>query len=210
MASRRRHQDSLLHLLLRSPWWVSLVLAALCYAALRYGPPQLTFDSILVKSFANALPSLAWMPAAALTLVAFGSAMQAWSRGELFANQTSLADIKRLSWQDFERFVGEFYRRQGYRVQESGGGGSDGGVDLVLKKNGETIYVQCKRWRNRRVGIKPTKELFATVVAENAAKGVLMTTAGFTRDAETFAASQPKLELVDGPQLVRLMNEGMK
>ena len=53
-----------------------------------------------------------------------------------------------MSWQDFEKFCGEAYRRKGFVVQESGRAGPDGGVDLVLRKGGETWLVQCKRWRN--------------------------------------------------------------
>lgn len=37
-----------------------------------------------------------------------------------------------MSWCEFELFVGEGFRLQGYYVIEKGGGGFDGGVDLVL------------------------------------------------------------------------------
>lgn len=201
----RRNSESLVHDLLRLPWWVNLILAALVYVGLRYGLPLLTIESVVLDGFAKALPPLAWLPASILVMIACGSAMRSWERGELLKGQRSLEDIKALSWQDFERLVGEFYRRQGYSVRETGGGGSDGGIDLILKKDGETTYVQCKRWRNRRVGIKPTKELFATVVAEKVAKGILITSAGFTNDARAFAAKQAALELVSGPALMRMM-----
>ncbi|MFT5192796.1 MAG: restriction system protein [Verrucomicrobiales bacterium] len=208
MASRRRHENDTLSLLLQLPWSVNLTLAGIVYLALRYGFPILSFESGGGQILAKAVPQLAWLPACGLVLMAGLSALVAWSNGQLFEHQTSLEDVKALSWQDFERFVGEFYRRQGYAVQETGGGGADGGVDLVLRKEEETVYVQCKRWRNRNVGIKPTKELFATVVAEEATRGILMTTSNFSQDAQRFAGSQSeRLSLVAGRDLVKMMAE---
>src|SRR5439155_446645 len=56
--------------------------------------------------------------------------------------------VNSLSWQDFERLVGASFERKGYTVEYAGGGGADGGVDLVLKKERETTLVQCKQWRS--------------------------------------------------------------
>ncbi|MFP3449609.1 restriction endonuclease, partial [Pseudomonas sp. SIMBA_067] len=52
-----------------------------------------------------------------------------------------------MSWREFERLVGEAYRRLGYVVNVVGQGGADGGVDLVLIRPREKILVQCKQWR---------------------------------------------------------------
>jgi restriction system protein len=46
---------------------------------------------------------------------------------------------------------------------ETGGGGPDGGVDLVLRKPGgngsEKFLVQCKQWRALKVGVDVVREL---------------------------------------------------
>jgi restriction system protein len=42
----------------------------------------------------------------------------------------SAVNVADLSWGDFERLVGEGFRRRGFEV--AGGGGPDGGVDLTL------------------------------------------------------------------------------
>jgi hypothetical protein len=39
----------------------------------------------------------------------------------------------------------EAYRRKGFAVQENGGGGADGGIDLILRRGGETWLVQGRR-----------------------------------------------------------------
>ena len=62
-----------------------------------------------------------------------------------------------MSWREYEMLVGEGFRLQGYQVVETGGGGADGGVDLVLtkpgKNGGEKFLAQCKQWRAFKVGV---------------------------------------------------------
>lgn len=43
--------------------------------------------------------------------------------------------------------------RCGYAVEETGLGGADGGIDLVLRHGGRRILVQCKQWRRERVPV---------------------------------------------------------
>lgn len=126
-------------------------------------------------------------------------------RAKLFETRTSLQSIRDLSWQDFERYVGEAYRRKGYTVEETGPG-ADGGIDLIARKNGETVLVQCKHWRTEKVGAPVARELFGLVKAHGAANGVLITSGAFTREALKFA-DQTQLELVDGEGLVRLIRD---
>ncbi len=42
-----------------------------------------------------------------------------------------------MSWQPFERLVGEGFRLNRYRVVETGGGGADGGMDPAMNQGGE-------------------------------------------------------------------------
>lgn len=104
--------------------------------------------------------------------------------------------------------MGEVYRRQGYRVVETGGGGADGGIDLKLVKNGETWLVQCKRWRQEKVGVKVARELFGVVASERATGGILITTSTFTPEAESFGRGKP-LRLIAGEELLRMV-EGVR
>lgn len=49
---------------------------------------------------------------------------------------------------DYERYIGYTYEKSGYTVDYRGitQGLHDEGIDLVCKKSGETILVQCKYW----------------------------------------------------------------
>jgi restriction system protein len=112
--------------------------------------------------------------------------------------------LNKLTWQDFERQVAEVYRQHGYQVEEVGGGGADGGVDLRLQRDGTTAIVQCKRWKTYKVGVKPVRELFGVMTAENAHRAIFITSGIYTDDAIRFAEGKP-VDLVDGAQLAQML-----
>jgi restriction system protein len=85
-----------------------------------------------------------------------------------------------MTWPQFERLIGESFRRRGYEVTEAGGGGGDGGVDLLLAREGESFLVQCKHWRTRRVGVSTIRELNGVIAARHAAGGFVITSGQFT------------------------------
>ena len=89
------------------------------------------------------------------------------------AESTDADPLKSLSWTEFEQLVGEAFRQQGYQVVETPAG-PDGGVDLVLRKDGEKILAQCKHWRATKVGVPIVRELFG-VMADRGAAGACVT-----------------------------------
>jgi hypothetical protein len=84
--------------------------------------------------------------------------------------------IDGMSWQDFERLIGEAFRRRGYAVAATGGGGADGGVELMLTKGGEKSLVQCKHWRAQQVGVTVVRELYGVMAAPAPAPSVASAT----------------------------------
>jgi restriction system protein len=111
-----------------------------------------------------------------------------------------------MSWREFEMLVGEGFRLKGYQVAETGGGGADGGVDLVLTKGGEKLLVQCKQWRAFKVGVDVVRELYGVMAARGATGGFVVTSGRFTEDARTFAGGR-NVTLLDGPQLHDLIRQ---
>jgi restriction system protein len=109
-----------------------------------------------------------------------------------------------MRWRDFERLVGEVFRRQGFTVSGFGGQGPDGGVDLGLTKNGQRYLVQCKHWRTRQVPVTVVRELFGVVSAQGAHGGFVVTGGEFSREAREFADSCG-IKLIDGPALEELI-----
>jgi restriction system protein len=146
----------------------------------------------------------AWMFAAPFIVVTVVAALNSRYRRRLFDAQIGVESLRVISWQDFERLVGEAYRRQGYVVEEIGGSAPDGGVDLVLHRDGRKVVVQCKRWRSAQVGVTLVREFFGVIVAEKAERGIFVTSGTFTPDAVNFARGKP-IELVDGRALAALI-----
>jgi restriction system protein len=126
-------------------------------------------------------------------------------RRRLFDRQSGLDSMGELSWQEFEQLVCEAYRRQGYAVEHTGSHGGDGGVDLTLRRGGETVLVQCKHWKAWRVGVKEVRELLGVVTSERANQGIVVTYGSFTEEAIAFGRKNP-ITLVAGPELERLIH----
>ncbi len=155
------------------------------------------------------LSQTAWKPLAWVALV-FGlvtgglSALGAMRRRKLLDQQTGLESLRAMSWKEFELLVGEAYRRLGYRIEETGQGGADGGIDLALRKDGAIVLVQCKQWRNQRIGVAVVREMYGLMVHHGAAAVKIVCAGSYSGEAEAFARGKP-IELVDGQALLRLV-----
>ncbi len=130
--------------------------------------------------------------------------LQKIKRNQLLNTRRGVASIRALSWQDFELLVGNAYQRLGYRLTETGGGGADGGVDLILRKDGQKILVQCKRWNSGNVGATVVREMYGLMAHHQAHAVKIISASAFTKDAIAFAKGKP-IELVDGTALCDLV-----
>lgn len=95
-----------------------------------------------------------------------------------------------------ELLVGEIFRREGYTVELSAAVARDDGIDLTLRRDGETILVQCKHWGMARVTGKEVREFYGAMTTNAAPRGILVTTGSFTRDAHEFARGKD-IDLMD-------------
>lgn len=116
----------------------------------------------------------------------------------------TLSWVNTLSWREFENLTGEIFRARGYFVENLGGGGADGGIDLRLRRQGETMLVQCKRWKVFKVGVKPIREFFGVMAAEGADRGIFVSSGIYTNEALRFAEGKP-IELLDGAQFAEMI-----
>jgi HJR/Mrr/RecB family endonuclease len=113
------------------------------------------------------------------------------------------SDLRKLSAGEFEWFVGEVFRREGWEVEETGRqDGPDGNIDLKLSRGRERAIVQCKRFDSRHVKVDEIRKFVGTLTREGlAAKdGVFVTLSRFNEHAVA-EAKQTGLQLVDGVDL---------
>ena len=149
---------------------------------------------------------------AALVVGAGVSAWKARTRSALAARASadpSTSTLNQMNWREYELVVGEAFRQRGYKVNERGGGGPDGGVDLVIRKGSEATVVQCKQYRATQVGVAIVRELFGAMTAEGASDGMVVSLGSFTRDAQAFASGR-NIQLVTGSELQKLLHEGAR
>lgn len=100
--------------------------------------------------------------------------------------------------------VGEAFRRKGFEVKENGGGGADGGIDLILYKNGKKSIVQCKRWKTFSINVSLIRELYGVMSAESANECIFVSSGNYTSEARLFAENKP-IWLIDGEELLKMV-----
>ena len=194
--------DDLFAFLLLFPWWVTLILGSglWVYLAWQPSPPGLSLDK----------PVMIWYGLQFLKWSCFGASFVAGvltlKRKILFASAKDIDAIRAMSWREFETLVGEAYRRQGYMVEVTGGGGADGGIDLLLRGKGQKVIVQCKQWKTYKVGVKIVREMYGVMTAERADRVIIVASGTYTQEACDFARGKP-IELMDGKALVQLIRD---
>lgn len=212
MARRKQSSfEDLVAIISKFPWWVGVLLAIAAYfwlhnvasseVALVTQPGKMGEFAAQTLFKSLAVFGQYVLPAAFL----FGAAMSAYSRftrRALHAKVAASPDrdaLNDMSWRQFEALVGEVFRRRGYTVTETASG-ADGGIDLVLKKQGEIFLVQCKQWKAYKVGVTTVRELYGVMAARGATGGFVVTSGIFTEEARAFAAGR-NIELMDGKAL---------
>lgn len=219
MARRKKTSvaEDLMDLVAMLPWWAGVLLALVSYVVLSRVAAQPVVagaGSLPLQAVWKGLASAGQYIAPILCLAgAAASALRRRQRKALVADvaQSRASDaLDGMSWREFELLVGESFRLQGYQVQETGGGGPDGGIDLVLSrpgKNGsEKFLVQCKQWRAYKVGVDVVRELYGVMAAKGATGGFVVTSGRFTDEAVQFASGR-NVTLVDGPKLHGLIRQ---
>lgn len=199
-----RHRESLANALLVLPWWVSVVVAAIAYAVLDFAAPLYFASTQHAIGFGIATKNLAPFVAGFFLFIGCMSFFRALFIKRRFNALESIEQIRQLPWRQFESIVGEAFRRRGYAVKENAVDGPDGGIDLVIEKNGAKFYVQCKQWKQTKVGVKPIRELYGVIVAGDAVGGFFVASGEYTEDAREFAR-KCAIELIDGPALAEMI-----
>ncbi len=149
--------------------------------------------------------SKAACPQRVVLIAAFVSFMHGRNKSAIFKSHRSIEKIRSLSWLQFEQFVGSYFKGQGYMVIETPAG-PDGGIDLVLRKDGKKTYVQCKHWKTYKVDVDKVRELLGAMTAGTADYGVLVTTGEFTAAALQFG-SKHAIRLIAGAELESLLRD---
>jgi restriction system protein len=147
---------------------------------------------------------LLWLLTAAGVLGVIKGYIVKGARLKRLRAQEEIEHLHELTWQQFEQVVADAYRAKGYRVEQCGGNG-DGGIDLLLRSaTGELVAVQCKRWKDWQVGAPRIREFVGAMAQKQITSGIFVTSGKFSQPAKE-AAAKTRVQLVDGRDLIRLI-----
>lgn len=113
--------------------------------------------------------------------------------------------VRRMAWNywqslsalDFEDAVADMFDDKGWTVRKTSYKG-DQGVDIFIEKDGQKGVVQCKTYK-KVIGPNVVRDLYGTMVSQNATIAYLAGPGGFSRGAKDFSNGKPiKLLDIDG------------
>lgn len=184
------------------PWPVGVVVAVVIFVGMQV--IQATESSNhMIEAIKPAVKIPAYIFIALFLFSSLISLIGQMRKRSKYVATRSASDIRSLTWRQFESWVGEHFREQGYSVVETPEG-PDNGIDLVLRKDGEKTYVQCKHWKANQIGVEKVRELLGSIAAGGAQNGVFVASGTYTEPARKLAR-ESGIRLIDGAELARLI-----
>lgn len=117
-----------------------------------------------------------------------------------------IEQLRAIDWFQFEKLVALAYRKLGYTVTRRGGANPDGGIDLVIEKDGQRSAIQCKQWKSWNVGVKAVREFLGALTDAGISKGIFITLCGYTGDAKQLAEKHG-IEIVNEAGLAKMIED---
>ena len=183
----RMSEKSLFAVLLRSPWWISGLIA------------------VLLGAVAAALLPAEFKGAGALSGLPFLviSAMAAWRQWRLPSSARVAATSQAVSvmaWPQFAGLLAQAFERDGYSVQRS----QSEAFDFRLERQGRSTLVAARRWKSNRTGLETLKALQAARASGGAADALLISLGALSDNARPYATAQA-ITLWQAQDLARLL-----
>ena len=128
-----------------------------------------------------------------------------WALGVMRKSRAAgkrLDELKAMTPIEFEEWVGARFGDLGYAVKTTALVG-DHGVDLVARRDGEKVIIQCKRYLDAAVGEPTLRDLYGTMQHEGADRAYLVTTGYPTAAAISWSRGKP-IEIWDGRYLANM------
>lgn len=179
--------NSLFAVLLRSPWWASMLIVLLFV-----------------------LSSLAMLPAEYRPFGMMGafpflgiSLYRAWQQWHAPSPKRVAAALERaasMPWRDFAAVLQQAYQRQGYAVTVL----ACPAADLKLTRSGRTTLVSGKRWKAAAHGLEPLRELTSAQQSQAADACTYISLGAVSEQAQRYAKEQG-ITLLSGQALANLI-----
>jgi restriction system protein len=164
-------RNSLFAILLRSPWWISVVIA------LALG----TLGATLLPDGYRVAGALSGLPFAVIGALAAWRQWHQPSAARVAAMQQALASM---AWPAFAALLEQAFRRDGYTVQR----GSSAPADFLLERAGRRMLVCARRWKSARIGLQDLRALQVARSADDISDALYIGLGELSDNAQPFAA----------------------
>ena len=185
----KMHERSLFALLLRSPWWVSLLIAGAIGLLVRLAVPE---DYRMYG-----YPAIG--PFVAIGFYALYKQLRAPSGARVAAVQDA---VLALSWREFSALIEAAFTRDGFGVTRI----DLPAADFEIIKAGRIALVSAKRWKAASHGAGPLEELAALRRSRDAAETMYISAGALTDNAQRFATAEG-MRIVNGLDLAVLLHD---
>jgi restriction system protein len=179
--------NSMFAVLLRSPWWISALIALLI---------GLVAMALLPETFrtAAAFSGFPFLVIAALAL------RRQWGLPSAARVAQTEAAVAGLAWPAFAGLLEQAFRRDGYTVQR----GSTPAVDFELERQGRRMLVSARRWKSAHTGLEPLRALQAAREASDAADALCIGLGPVSDNARAFM-SEHGIQVWQGHELAQAL-----
>lgn len=163
-------ERSLFAFLLRSPWWISFLVAVAVALVSRALLPE---------------PYIAFGMTGSLPFLVIGviAAWRQWRIPSAARVAKALTSAGEMSWRDFSAVIELALGRQGYAVTRL----NSPAADFSLVKGGRITLLSCKRWKAANQGIEPLRDLMAAKAVQGAHQCIYISLGPMTDNARRFA-----------------------
>lgn len=181
-------ENSLFAILLRSPWWLSMLLAG----AITLLVAVLAPDRFKYLGAFGALP---------LYGVGCVAAWRQWHAPSAAALAAQGAALRAMAWREFSAALEQAWRAQGASVQPITGLEAD----FSVQQGGRTTLVSARRWKAASHGADAIAHLAAAMRKRDIHEGQYLVAHGSVSDAARALAREEGVTLVEGDALARLL-----
>lgn len=184
----RMAEKSLFAVLLRSPWWVSMIVAAVL---------ALLAAALLPAAY-RVVGALSATPFVVIGVIAAVRQRRLPSTAQI---AQTIAATSTMSWPQFAALLEQAFRHDGYTVQR---GGAASAFDFELERNGRTMLVAARRWKSARTGLETLRALQAARDGKEAPDALLISLGELTDNARPFA-TEHRIAVWQSAELARAL-----
>lgn len=164
---------SLFAILLRSPWWASLLIVLVFSLAARALLPA----EYVVVGVLGTFPFM---------VIAVMAAWRQWRVPGPARLQAVLERVAETPWREFADQVEQVLARRGYVVKRLDGQAAD----FLIERQGQTSMLSCRRWKAGSHGVEALRSLQVACQAQGAGQGLYLSLRPVSEPARRYAQDE--------------------